>query len=182
MFGLSKQEKFRKEYYAFLSDLFGMRIERLLAHYPGIKDACKADAAKSEFGPQECATFTARAVIVDNISKQSVERREKINIEYNQINWNEFYVWFLDSRIQQTTPPQQFEKLTLLIAHAQCGVLYSFKLGQIDEMAFEDFRRDIAGALEGLSEKERIMERLRSAADITTIELGMDPDKFRPPM
>lgn len=182
MFGFSKRERFRKAFLDFLSqEVFGVTKTRLLALYPGLRAAAHADAS-GPFGPQEASVFAARAVIVDLISKITPERREKVHLEMSTLDWEAFYVWYLNNRIQPAPPPREVDNLTLMIARAQCAVRYARRMGEVEEMALQDFERDIAGALEGLSEKERMLERLRSAVDITTEALGMDPKKFRPPI
>jgi hypothetical protein len=182
MFGLSKRERFRKAFLDFLSvEVFVMPKAKLLEHYPGLRAAANADA-NGQFGPKEASVFAARAVIADLISKITIERREKVHLEYSSLDWEAFYVWYLNSRIERAPPPREVDTLTLLIARAQCAVRYARRTGDVDEMALQDFERDIAGALEGLNENERVMERLRSATEIVIEGLGMDPKKFRPPI
>lgn len=170
-------------YFDFLgSEVFGMSKQHLLNHYPGLKKACDADFKKADFSPKDTATFAARSVIIDLIAKAGGARRERVLLQYNEINWDAFYVWYLNSRIRSEPPPKDLDSLTILIARAQCAIMFAHRLGDIDDISLDDFIRDIAGALEGLSEAERIHERTRSALESLIEDLGMDPEKFRPPM
>jgi hypothetical protein len=180
---LSERERFARAYFDFLGDeVFGMSKRHMLKHYPGLKAACNADFKKADFSAKDTATFAARSIIVDLIAKAGSVRRERVLLQYNEINWDAFYVWYLNSRIRPEPPPKDLDSLTILIARAQCAIMLANRLGDVDDIALDDFTRDIAGALEGLSEAERIHERTRSTLENLIQDLGMDPEKFRPPM
>lgn len=181
MFGFSEREKYAKAFLDFLShEVFGAPKATLLGIYPGLRQACDSNF-KEGGSPIDAGTFAARAVVTDIIGKMDDARREKVLIEYNELDWDAFYVWHLNSRIRREEPPKSVDKLMQIIARAQCAILYAYKLGQIDTIAFDDFRRDVVGALEGLSEGERVTERLRSSIGHLGDELGMDLRKMMDP-
>lgn len=173
MFGLSAEEKFRKQFLSALSSFLVLYPGRLVAAhkaFPGLK----THELNPDWRPAKHALLITREFLTRHIdTSMSPEEREKVGRQLDSLSWKDMRNWTLLSLTKKKPPAfPGLHPATAFIAAAEVMSDVYFLGNQYDQADRDEFARQINQALVGMTKEERDQDRIERAINL----LGEDDD------